>query len=204
MKRLLTFFMVVACLLEANAQQPMSIGLSGNYGSNNRFGGEIYLRKPIRLMQKDAEFKAGLATRSFPLSFDGVGSLNAASLGIFGDAAIYPFPRNGLFTGIRVEILNVSRFAKNSSAAIERQRDYDAPQFFIGSAAFLQVGYRFPVSKGFALRFYGQRGMQYFFITNGDTSINGPNIDIDLRGNAISEHHFRFIYNINLGIEITI
>lgn len=173
--------MMAACLSEAAAQQPMSIGLSGNYGSNNRFGGEIYLRKPARLIRKDAEFKAGLATRNFPLSFDGVEGLQAASLGVFGDAAIFPFQGYGLFTGVRVEIFNIGRLTKGSSSEIERQREYDSPKFLAGSAAFLQLGYRFPLTKGFALRIYGQPGMQYFFITNGETSINGPNIDVDLR-----------------------
>ncbi|WP_257670024.1 hypothetical protein [Parapedobacter tibetensis] len=174
MGKLLALLILATCFLpEATAQRRMSVGLSGNYGSYNRFGGEIYVRKPISLIRKDAEFKAGIVTRNYPLSFDGVENLEATSLGIFGDAAIYPFPDNGLFTGIRLEVLDFNWLATSSSAEIERQREYDMPPFFLGASAFFQAGYCFAVSEGFALRLYGQPGVRYFLVTNGSTSING-------------------------------
>ncbi len=61
MKNLLALWLFVACFLpEAMAQGRMSIGLSGNYGSYNSFGGEIYARKPVRLFKKDADDKGRL------------------------------------------------------------------------------------------------------------------------------------------------
>jgi hypothetical protein len=93
--------------------------------------------------------------------------LQAASLGIFGDAAIFPFQGYGLFSGVRVEIFNIGRLAKSSSSEIERQREYDSPKFLAGSAAFLQLGYRFPLTKGFALRIYGHRACSIFLSQMG-------------------------------------
>ncbi len=76
------------------------------------------------------------------------------------------------------------------------------PPFFFGAGAFLQVGYRFRVSEGFALRLYGQPVAQYNFVHNGSTSLVGSNVEIDLTGDTVADHQFRFVYNVNLGVEI--
>lgn len=185
------------------AQTPdiFSVGLNANYTNESAFCGELFLKKGIRLFRQQAEIKAGIGNRSYSFTFDGVQDLQASSVGLFGDLVIYPFNQDGFFVGIRLEPINLNWLSAASMSRFENDRGYRPSSLYSGACAFFQVGYRIRVSDRFRLRLYGQPGVQQFSISNGDTTF-GDYVDGDPTEGFISESQYKFIYNVNLGVEI--
>jgi len=204
MKRYLLVFALIMSgfQLYAGILDTLSVGLGMGYESYNTFRGEIYLRSDIKLFKKKAEIKTGLNNRSYQLDFDNVKNLNARSLGLFGDIAIYPFD-NGLFTGIRWELINFNWLTPDSKTKVENERNYSPTSLYTGTCIFFQLGYNFRISDKIGIKLYGQPGFQQFTITNGSSSLGsyGQGASDD---NLIREEHYEFIYNINLSIEFKI
>ena len=187
--------------LRATVKDTLSAGLSANYTNENVFGGELFLKRGIRLFRQQAEIKAGIGNRSYAFGFDGVENLQASSVGLFGDLAIYPFHQDGFFVGIRLEPLNLNWLTEGSMVRFENGRGYRPSSIYSGACALFQLGYRFRFSDRFRLRLYGQPGVQQFRISNGNTTF-GDYIDTQEGDGVIVENQYRFIYNVNLGIEV--
>ncbi len=199
---LVSILIMLFTQLNAGIFDSLAIGIGSGYESYNTIRGEIYLKSNIKLLKRTAEIKVGLNNRSYQLEFDGVENLNAQSIGFFGDIAIYPFG-NGLFTGIRLELINFNWLTSSSKTRIENVRNYSATSLYTGTCVFFQLGYHFQLSDKIGLKIYGQPGIQQFSITNGSSS-SGGFIQSSSGYNLISEDHFKFIYNINLSIEFRI
>src|SRR5690606_8643254 len=86
----------------------LSVGFTANYTNENAIGGELFFKKGIRLFRQQTEIKAGIGNRSYSFAFDGVQGLQASSVGLFGDLAIYPFNQDGFFVGVRLEPINLN------------------------------------------------------------------------------------------------
>lgn len=199
---LIISFILVASQLHAGIPDSLSIGLGGGYNSYNTIRGEIYLKSDIKLFNRKAEVKAGLNNRSYQLEFDNVKDLNAQSFGFFGDMAIYPL-NEGLFTGIRWELINFNWLTSDSRTKIENDRNYSPTSLYTGTCIFLQLGYNLQLSDKMGIKLYGQPGFQQFKITNGSSS-SGSYVQKSSTDTLISEDNYEFIYNINLSIEIRI
>ena len=203
MKKCVLIFTVIICASNVNAgiTDSLSIGLGGGYSSYNTFRGEFYLKSDLKLGNRNAEIKVGMNNRSYQLTFDKVSDLNASSIGFFGDIAIYPFNK-GLFTGLRWELINFNWLSSESKNRIRTERGYEATSLYTGTCLFLQIGYKFKISNNFGIKIYGQPGFQQFKISNGSfssgSSVTNPS------GDPIVEDHYKFIYNVNLSIEIKI
>ena len=189
---------VLTSNLYAGITDSLSIGFGGGYSIYNTFRGELYLKSDIKLGKLKSEIKVGMNNHSYQLTFDNVSDLNASSFGFFGDFAIYPL-KNGLFTGIRLEP-NFNWLSQTSKNKIRNERGYEPTSLYTGTCMFFQIGYKFKISKHFGIKLYGQPGVQYFSITNGSTS-SGSYV-LNPSGDLIIEEHYKFIYNLNLSIEI--
>jgi hypothetical protein len=201
MKRTLLIFLTVFISFQLNAGifDSLSIGLCGGYDSYSTFRGEVYLKSEIKIFKLKSEIKAGINNRSYNLEFDNVKDLNAQSVCIFGDIAIYPFNK-GLFAGLRWEFINFNWLTSESKSIIEYERDYSPTSLFTGTCAFFQIGYNFKLSNMIGLKLYGQPGFQQFKISNGSFS-SGSYGQGGSTDNLIIENHTEFIYNINMSIE---
>lgn len=184
--------------LNAGILDSLSIGFCGGYDSYSTFRGEVYL-KSDKLFKLKSEIKVGLNNRSYDLEFDNLEDLNAQSICLFGDLAIYPFNK-GLFAGLRWEFINFNWLTSESKSIIENERDYSPTSLFTGTCAFLQIGYDFRLSDKIGLKLYGQPGFQQFKISNGSFS-SGSYGQGSSTDDLIIEDHSEFIYNINLSIE---
>jgi hypothetical protein len=138
---------------------------------------------------------------SYQLTFDHVSDLNASSIGFFGDIAVYPF-NNGLFAGLRWEALTFNWLSESSKNKIIKERSYTPTSLYTGTNIFFQIGYKFKISNSFGIKLYGQPGLQTNKITNGSSS-SGSYVQ-NPSGDLIIEDHSKFIYNLNLSIEIKI
>ncbi|MEC3882083.1 hypothetical protein [Parapedobacter sp. 10938] len=187
--------------LFAQTTDIFSVGFNANYTNESAFGGELFLKRGITLFQQQTEIKAGIGNRSYSFAFDGVQDLQAASVGLFGDLAIYPFNQDGFFVGVRLEPINLNWLAMESMSRFENDKGYRPSSLYSGACAFFQAGYRLRVSDRFRVRLYGQPGVQQFRISNGETTF-GDYIDGDSTEGLISESQYKFIYNVNLGVEI--
>ena len=203
MKRFLSILSLIllASNLHAGIFDSLSIGLGGGYSSYNTFRGELYLKSDLKLFKRDAELKFGMNNRSYQLTFDNVSDLDASSVGFFGDIAIYPFNK-GFFAGLRWELINFNWLSDASKTKIETERSYTPTSLYTGTCMFFQFGYKFKISETFGIKLYGQPGFQQFKISNGSSSsgsyVQNPSNDL------IVEDHYKFIYNVNLSIEIKI
>jgi len=199
------FFILTVSLLTSNVYagitDSLSIGFGGGYNSYNTFRGELYLKSDLKLFKRNSEIKFGVNNRSYQLTFDNVSDLNASSVGLFGDIAIYPFDK-GLFTGVRWELININWLSEESKNKIRNERSYEPTSLYTGTCVFLQIGYKFKISNNFGIKLYGQPGFQQFKISNGSTS--SGNYVQNPSGNLIVEDHYKFIYNVNLSFEIRI
>ena len=104
------FFLILIIIsfnsdLRADFMDSLSIGIGAGYTNYNTMKGELYLTSDIELFNVNSEIKVGVNSHSYKLSFDNVSGLRASSIGLFGDAAFYPF-NEGLFAGIRWETIN--------------------------------------------------------------------------------------------------
>src|SRR3546814_6872860 len=110
--------------LFAQTTDILSVGFTANYTNESAFGGELLFKKGIRLFRQEAEIKAGIGNRSYSFGFDGVQNLQASSVGLFGDLAIYPFNQNGFFVGVRLEPINLNWLAAGSMSRFENEKGY--------------------------------------------------------------------------------
>ena len=199
------FFILAISLLTSNVYagitDSLSIGFGGGYSNYNTFRGELYLKSDSKLFKRNSEIKIGVNNHSYQLTFDNVSDLNASSIGFFGDIAIYPFDK-GLFTGVRWELINFNWLSGESKNKIINERGYEPTSLYTGTSMFFQIGYKFKISNNFGIKLYGQPGFQQFKISNGLFSsgsyVTNPS------GNPIVEDHYKFIYNVNLSVEIKI
>ena len=203
MKRFLLILSLIllASNLHAGIFDSLSIGLGGGYSSYNTFRGELYLKSDLQLFKRNTELKFGMNNHSYQLTFDNISDLNASSVGFFGDIAIYPFDK-GFFAGLRWELINFNWLSDASKTKIETERSYTPTSLYTGSCMFIQLGYNLKISETFGIKLYGQPGFQQFKISNGSSSsgsyVQNPSNDL------IVEDHYKFIYNVNLSIEIKI
>jgi len=204
MKKFVLFLLVIilSSNLYAGITDSLSIGFGGGYTNYNTFRGEAYLKSDIKLGRKlNSEIKVGVNNHSYQLTFDKVSDLKASSIGIFGDFAVYPFG-NGLFTGIRWELINLNWLSQESKNKIRNERSYEPISLYAGTNLLLQIGYKFKISKNFGIKIYGQSGLQNFSISNG--SFSSGNYVTNPTGEPIIEDNYKFIYNVNLSIELKI
>jgi len=185
----------------AGITDSLSIEFGGGYSSYNTFRGEAYLKSDLKLGKLNSEIKVGVNNHSYQLTFDKVSDLNASSIGFFGDFAIYPF-RNGLFTGIRWELITFNWLSEESKTKIRNERGYEPTSLYTGTNLFLQIGYKFKISKNFGVKIYGQPGLQQFRVSNG--SFSSGSYVTNPSGDPIIEDNYKFIYNVNLSIEFKI
>lgn len=204
MKRLFLVFALIllGTQLHAGALDSLSIGFGGGYDSYNTLRGEIYLKSDLELFNRKSEIKAGINNRSYQLDFDNVKDLNAKSFGLFGDVVIYPL-NNGLFTGVRWELINFNWLTSDSKTKVENERNYSPTSLYTGTCVFFQLGYKFQISDDFSLKLYGQPGFQQYQISNGSFS-SGNYVQGTSDDDLIIEEYVDFIYNINLSIEFRI
>ena len=196
------FILTVSLLtssLFAETTKPLSLGLGGGYANYNTFRGELYLKFNTEMFNRNTEMKFGLNNHSYHLTFDNVSDLNASSIGLFGDIAIYPFNK-GFFAGLRWEALTFNWLSANSRDKIERERGYTSTSLYTGTNMLLQLGYNFRISDNFGVKLFAQPGIQQYRISNGSSSsgsfVQNPS------GDPIIENQVRFIYNVNLSLEI--
>ena len=183
----------------AGITDSLSIGFGGGYSSYNTFRGEVYLKSDLKFGNLNSEIKVGVNIHSYQLIFDKVSSLNASSIGFFGDIAIYPFGK-GLFTGIRWEFVNFNWLSEESKSKIRNERGYEPTSLYTGTNLFFQIGYKFKIYKKFGIKIYGQPGLQQFRISNG--SFSSGSYATNPSGDPIIEDNYKFIYNVNLSIEL--
>ncbi len=202
MKRYFLIFIVIffSSTVHAGIIDSLSIGFGGGYSSYNTFRGEIYLKSDLQMFNHNTELKLGINNRKYSLHFDNVMDLEASSIGVFGDIAIYPFNK-GLFTGIRWELINLNWFSSSSKTKMKNVRNYTPTSLYTGTCMFFQLGYKLNISDNFCVKLYGQPGFQQFKISSG-TSSSGNYIQKTSSEDPIIEDHYEFIYNINLSIEI--
>ena len=203
MKKCLLIFttIILNSNLYAGFTDSLSIGFSGGYNNYNTFQGELYLKSELKLSNLNSEIKIGINNRSYQLTFDNVSELNASSIGFFGDVAVYPFD-NGLFTGLRWELINFNWLTEDSKNKIIKEKNYTPTDLYTGTCIFFQIGYKFKISNTFGIKLYGQPGFQQFKISNGSFS-SGSYVQ-GSTDNIIVENHYKFIYNVNLGLTIKI
>jgi hypothetical protein len=163
----------------------------GGYSSYNTIRGELYIKANLKILKKEFEIKLGFNNRTYQLSFDNISDLDAQSVGLFADVAIYPFNKI-FFVGVRIE-QNANWFTRDSKSRIESQRNYVATSLYTGTCLFLQTGLSFELSDNINVKVSGQPGIQTFKVSSGSASTNGF---------PIIEDHDKFIYNFNLGIEL--
>ena len=204
MKRLFLILSLIllASNLRAGIFDSLSIGFGGGYSSYNTFRGELYLKSDLQLFKRNTELKFGMNNHSYQLTFDNISDLNASSVGFFGDIAIYPFDK-GFFAGLRWELINFNWLSDASKTKIETERSYTPTSLYTGSCMFIQLGYNLKISETFGIKLYGQPGFQQFKISNGSSS-SGSYVQTNSSNNLLIEDHYKFIYNVNLSIEIKI
>jgi len=185
---ILTISLLISNVYTENATFS-AIGFGGGFSSHNTFRGELYLRSDLRLFNRNSKVKAGINNHSYQLAFDKVPNLEASSIGLFGDIAIYPFDK-GLFAGIRWEMLNINWLSRESRNRVEEERGH-RPVIYTGTSIFFQVGYNVRISDRLGLKLYLQPGFQQFRI------LSPPG-----NPNQVIENHVRFIYNVNLSLEV--
>ena len=193
---------VLTSNLNARITDSLSIGLSGGYSSYNTFRGELYLKSELKFGKRNGEIKFGVNNRSYQLTFDKVSDLHASSIGFFADIAVYPF-NNGIFTGIRWELINFNWLSEDSKNRIRIENKYEPTSLYTGTCLFFQIGYKFKISKHIGIKLYGQPGLQQFKISNGTFS-SGNYVTNQSDLPIIVENHYKFIYNANLSLEIKI
>jgi len=191
MKKIICFLIIIflTSSLYAETTTFSSIGFGGGYSSYNTFLGELYLKSDFKLFNRNSEIKAGINNHSYQLTFDKVSDLDASSIGLFGDIAVYPFDK-GLFAGIRWEMININWLSNESKNKVENERGH-RPVVYTGTSIFFQIGYDVKISNKFGVKLYAQPGFQQFRI------LSPPG-----NPNHLIENHFKFIYNVNLSLEI--
>lgn len=206
MRKLILFTIFVVSIktsVLAGITDSLSIGMGGGINNYNTYKGEIYLKSDLSLPNRKYELKAGFNNRTYELSFDGVSDLKAYSVGIFADAAIYPF-YNGFLAGVRWELVNFNWLTEASKNRIELENNYTPTNLYTGTCVFLQLGYNFKLTEDLGLKVYGQPGMQQFTISNG-TSSSGSFVettgDMD---DIVLEYHYEFIFNLNVSFEFRV
>lgn len=178
-----------------DVRDSISIGVSGTLGNYSSLGGEIFFKTNISLFKQPTELKIGLNYRSSELELDGVSGLESRSIGVFGDLIWFPLRDVGLFTGIRWEALNLNWLSDESRQKYEQDTGRTFPVLYSGTAAFVQIGYQAIFGDVLRLRLYGQPGFQQFKAAPTDANTNQLQAPVN---------HYRFIYNVNLGIEFRI
>lgn len=193
MKKHLLFLFVMLCGMMVFAQEKdrSALGFSAIYGNYEIRGGEVYWKKSIRIFRRSAELKAGAGIRTQLMKVRDVEGLETTSVNLFGDVFFYPFHQNGLFIGLRAEPFNLNFMSKDAFRRYEEQTYESFTDIFSGSAIYGQLGYQFKLGNVFRIRLYGQPGMQQYQITPLGTG--------QLYNQT--EYYYRFIYNLNAGIE---
>jgi hypothetical protein len=201
MRRIILLFLLSAFCLPIFALKfdDLSLGVGCGYESTGYAKGEMYLQTSETLFKKDADFRAGISNRTYKFDFDGVNNLESNSVGVFCDAIIYPF-NNGLFTGLRWELINLNWLTTSSKTQFAAARDYTPSSLYSGSSLLLQLGYKWQVADKLGLRLYVQPGIQQFRISNTSTTFGNYSGGSD-NTTLISEDHNEFICNVNLSID---
>lgn len=173
-----------------------ALGFSGSYGNRSIWGSEVNWNKRISMFNRTFELKAGLNYRSYALDVHGVSDLQARAVGVFGDLNYYPLQRKGLYVGLRIEPLSVNVIRESSRIKYEAETGELFAYVYSGSGYFLQVGHRFRLGKNVRLRLSGLPGIQQYQITP-----LGPVERKGIDGSDVIERYYRFIYQINAGVE---
>jgi hypothetical protein len=200
---ILMFVLSIFCLpIFALKFDDLSLGVGCGYESTGYAKGELYLQTSETLFKKDADFRAGISNRTYKFDFDGVNNLESNSVGVFCDAIIYPFD-NGLFAGLRWELITFNWLTPDSKTQFETARNYTPSSLYSGSSVLLQLGYKWQIADKLGVRLYLQPGIQQFRISNSSTTFGNYTGE---SGNTslISEDHNEFIWNVNLSIDFKI
>jgi hypothetical protein len=171
----------------------LSLGISGGYTNYQTFTPEVFVQKRFNLFQRPFEPKVGINYRSFETDFKGINQLDTKSIGLFAEAAIFPFHKY-LFTGIRWELITLNWF---TGEALNKLNSNMTSNVFSGTNLYGIVGIDLPVFKHIGFRLYGMPGIQQYKVSDGAFSSG----DYVFEG-TIQESHTKFVFQLNAGIVI--
>ena len=189
----LTAILFVASLpVCANSKYPLSLGIAGGYSNFNYSSGEIYLKSDFNgILNRKLEMKIGINHRTYQLDLNHVSGIEIRSFSLFSDITVFPF-NNGIFTGVRYQLLNTASLPESSEIKIRDTGYYENMNLQTGTGLYFQGGYQYHISDKFNVRLLGQPGVQYFTVHRM----------LSLSTSLPIENHYQFVFDIMLGFEM--
>jgi hypothetical protein len=184
---------VTVCSAQSKLFKNLSLGLNGGYTNYQTFTPEIFVQKNLTLFNRQFEPKVGINYRSVESSFQGVGHLATNSIGLFGEATIFPFHKY-FFAGVRWELITLNRFTAN---AMKELNSNLSSIIFGGTNFYGTVGIDIPVFGKAGFRVYGMPGFKNYTVSDGRFSSGSYVFD-----GTIRESHTEFVYQLNAAIVI--
>jgi hypothetical protein len=195
MKRIIIIACLVLPAIVSPAQMKLfeniSLGISGGYTNYQTFTPEIFVQKNASLFQRPFEPKVGITYRDVETTFKEINRLKTNSIGLFAEAAIFPFHKY-FFTGIRWELITLNWF---TDEAQNESNSNLASTVFSGTNLYGIAGIDIPLFKNIGLRLYGMSGIQQYKVSDGSFSFGSY-----VHDGTIQENHTEFVYQLNAGI----
>jgi hypothetical protein len=202
--KLLLLLLVMILPTTAFAQKKHDSYLGANVGYSGTYGtvyGAAYYSMGTTIFNRPAEIRMGLKQQGYQLDFAGIKDLDAMSVGIFGDAIIYPFNRGGFFLGLHWELLNFNWFTQKAKQKLLDEKNYDTNILYTGTNLLAQLGYKFKLTEHFGLVLQGQAGLHSYNVSAGGFTSGSYTIS-DSNSPVQAERHLKFVYNLNLGFVV--
>ncbi|MDR2010346.1 MAG: hypothetical protein LBQ22_07680, partial [Bacteroidales bacterium] len=139
------------------------------------------------------EPKVGINFRNVESSFQGVGHLETNSIGLFGEATVFPF-RKYFFAGVRWELITLNWLTSN---AMKELNSNLSSITFSGTNLYGTVGIDIPVFNKIGFRLYGMPGIKNYTVSDGSFSSGSYVSD-----GTVQESHTEFVYQINAAVVI--
>jgi hypothetical protein len=171
----------------------MLMGISGGYTNYQTFTPEIFVQKNLTLFRLPFEPKVGINFRSVESGFLGVEHLETTSIGLFGEATVFPF-RKYFFAGVRWELITLNRFTSNAMKELDLNL---SSIIFSGTNIYGTVGIDIPVFNEVGLRLYAMPGIKTYMVSDGKFASGSYVVD-----GTVQENHADFVYQINAAIVI--
>jgi hypothetical protein len=188
---LIAVLFVASLSVCASSKYPLSLGIAGGYSNCSYPSGEIYLKFDFDyILNRKLEMKVGINNHTYLLDLNYVSGIEIRSFSLFSDITVFPF-NNGIFTGIRCQLINTASLPESSEIKISNTGNYDNIDIRVGMGLYFQGGYQYRISDKFNVRLLGQPGIQHVKVHRMFPSTSLP-----------LENHYLFIFDVMLGFEM--
>jgi len=178
---------VTTVVAQSDLSKRWGIGVNGGYCNNQTFSPDIYVQYSDIFKGYDITTKMGLNYHRFDSEFQPFDMLETKSIGLFAEAAIFPF-HNSFFTGIRWDFLTLNWLTDNALDKLETVYSRSAfSGVFSGTNFYVLGGFQVPVAKKINFQLYAMPGIRQYKIYQQS-------------GRTLQTNQTGFIYQINLGV----